>query len=91
MLEAGLSIGESWNAAAELGYTCPMSDTRAKARTASWAVPSAEDDRLWQAMTREQQLAALQEHLGSADCVTPTEATIAEIVARARANSKRPL
>jgi hypothetical protein len=51
----------------------------------SWAVPTALDDEIWQAMTRDQQLAALQAHFASQDCTTPTTHTVAEIVARARA------
>ena len=51
----------------------------------SWAVPTAYDDEIWNAMTREQQLAATQAHFASIDCATPSASTIAEIVARARA------
>jgi hypothetical protein len=51
----------------------------------SWAVPTARDDEIWEAMTREQQLAALQEHFALDDCTAPSSGTIAEIVARARA------
>lgn len=50
----------------------------------SWAVPTTHDDEIWEAMTREQQLAALQAHFVSADCTTPATQTVAEIVARAR-------
>jgi hypothetical protein len=52
----------------------------------SLAVPTAHDDALWEGMTREQQLAALQDHFASEDCTMPTTSTVAEIVARARAD-----
>jgi hypothetical protein len=61
-----------------------MSDTPA-ATPSSWAVPTARDDEIWNAMTREQQLAALQDHFASDDCSIPSTGTIADIVARARA------
>lgn len=61
-----------------------MSDTPAPTLS-SWAVPTARDDEIWNAMTRTQQLAALQDHFASDDCATPSTGTIAEIVARARA------
>ena len=49
----------------------------------SWATPTRQDDALWEAMTRQQQLAALQGHFASDDCVTPTTRTVDEIVAAA--------
>ena len=52
----------------------------------SWAVPTERDDEIWAAMTREQQLTALQDHFASDDCTTPSTRTVAEIVARARAD-----
>ena len=51
----------------------------------AWAVPTPKDEIVWQTMTREQQLAALQAHFLSPECTTPTDATLAEIVARTRA------
>ncbi len=60
-----------------------MSDTPAPTLS-SWALPTARDDEIWEAMTHEQQLAALQGHFASDDCTAPSIGTIAEIVARAR-------
>ena len=52
----------------------------------AWAVPTERDDAIWAAMTREQQLVALQNHFAATQCTTPSHRTIAEIVARARAH-----
>ncbi|MCA3261953.1 MAG: hypothetical protein ING44_08430 [Telmatospirillum sp.] len=75
-----------------------MSNTRARSTAApqgslsdtpvptlsSWAVTTARDDEIWNAMTGAQQLAALQDHFASDDCTAPSTGTIADIVARAR-------
>lgn len=51
----------------------------------SWAVPTPEDDALWEAMTREQQVAAMQDYFRSPECTTSTDNSVDDVVARARA------
>jgi hypothetical protein len=50
----------------------------------SWAISSEIDDRIWESMTRGQQLAALQELANHPNSTTVTPRAVAEIVARAR-------
>ena len=50
----------------------------------SWAVPSEADDAVWQGMTRDQQLVALQDLADHPDTNTPSDATVSEIVERTR-------
>lgn len=59
-----------------------MSDVVEK--MSSWAVPSKADEAAWERMTRDEQLAAYRELASHPDTNTPTEATVAEIVERAR-------
>ena len=54
----------------------------------SWSTPTRQDDATWEAMTREQQLAALQKHFTSSDCVTPTTRGVNDILVAARANPR---
>jgi len=62
-----------------------MSNTKTKASISSWAVPTEDDDRLWDSLTRDEQVAVLREHLTSPDCTTPTNTSVADIVKRTRA------
>lgn len=59
--------------------------TETKPRLSSWVVPSAEDDAAWAAMTRDEQLAALQAMANAPETSTPSNKTVAEIVAETRA------
>lgn len=65
-----------------------MSEQTTKAKISSWAVPTPEDDALWEGMTRDEQLAAMQEHFNSPNCSTSTDLTVADVVERARAARK---
>lgn len=56
-----------------------------KPRQSSWTAPSAEDDAAWAAMTRDEQLAALQSLANAPETGTPSGKTVAEIVAETRA------
>ena len=62
-----------------------MSNTKTLFRPTSWACPTGEDNRQWDALTRDEQLATLQNHFASTNCTTATETTVDEIVARVRA------
>lgn len=62
-----------------------MTESTTKHKITSWAVPTPEDDAAWDAMTRTEQLEALQEHFSHPDTTTTTETTVAEIVERTRA------
>ncbi len=59
-----------------------------KQKISSWAVPTPEDEALWEKMTREEQLAALREMANHPDTNTPTDVTVAEILERTRAARK---
>lgn len=61
---------------------------RVKAKFTSWAMPTPEDDALWDSMTREEQLDALRELANHPDTNTATDTTVAEIVERTRAARK---
>lgn len=65
-----------------------MSNQITKHRFTSWAVPTPEDDAVWNAMTREQKLQALQDLAHHPDTTTTTDITVAEIVARSRASRR---
>lgn len=65
-----------------------MSDQITTRKIESWAVPTPEDDDLWQSMSRDEQLAALQEHFSSPETTTTTDITVAEIVERVRQKRK---
>jgi hypothetical protein len=54
----------------------------------SWTVPTGDDDRQWQALTRDQQIAALRDLLTSPACSTPTDTTIAQTVERTRSENR---
>ena len=62
-----------------------MSDTKTHYRPASWSCPTDEDNRQWGALTRDEQVSALQNHFASSGCTTATGTTVDEIVARVRA------
>ncbi|MCF6198538.1 MAG: hypothetical protein L3J67_03925 [Hyphomicrobiaceae bacterium] len=59
------------------------SSTKNKIGISSWACPTQEDDRLWQAMTREEQVSALRELANHPDSVTRSSLGIDEIRRRA--------
>jgi hypothetical protein len=65
-----------------------MSQSKIAARISSWAVPTKADDEAWERSTREEQLAAYQEHFNSPDCSTSTETSVAEVVKRSRTARK---
>ena len=89
-----------WNRLCRLCYDSAMTDATTKVpvphsgqpvgaaacNVSSWAVPSKQDDEVWEALTRDQQLAALQSHFASDECTTVSLRTVSEIVARARAS-----
>ncbi len=62
-----------------------VSKIETKPRLSSWTAPSAEDDAVWAAMTRDEQLAALQSLANAPETRTPSGKTVAEIVAETRA------
>ena len=82
------SLITSWKYNPKSCYTSRMSDQITTRKIESWAVPTPEDDDLWQSMSRDEQLAALQEHFSSPETTTTTDVTVAEIVERVRQKRK---
>lgn len=70
-----------------------MSKPNTAPRLSSLAMPTAADIELWQAMTRDEQLATLQEALRHPDASTRTSATVsgilAEVIAERRARGRK--
>ncbi len=66
-----------------------MSNAKIKTSVSSWATPTEDDKRLWDSMTRAEQLAALQALAQHPDTTTPTDFSVAEIVEQARAEKAR--
>ena len=60
-------------------------ESETRSRLSSWSAPSAEDDAAWAAMTRDEQLAALQSLANAPETGAPSDKTVAEIVAETRA------
>ncbi len=59
-------------------------------KLSSWAKPSKADDAVWEGMTRDEQLSALQGLANHPDTNTASEATVAEIVERTRQRKTKP-
>lgn len=59
-----------------------MSEPKTALRISSWAMPTEADLAEWQAMTRDEQLAAFQELANHPDASTPTDSTVADILAK---------
>lgn len=65
-----------------------MTTTETKITVTSWASPTVDDDRMWDSLTRAEQVDALRDRLTSQACTTPAEATVAELVQRTRATNR---
>ncbi len=65
-----------------------MSKPSTALRLSSLAMPTAADIEQWEAMTRDQQLATLQEALHHPDASTPTDSTVADILAEVMAERR---
>jgi hypothetical protein len=61
-----------------------MVRTKIRYSPSSWTTPTDDDDRQWEALTRDEQVEAMRDLLTSPACSTPTDTTIAEIVERTR-------
>lgn len=57
---------------------------KTKTRLASWATPTAEDEAAWAAMTRDEQLEALQILAHDPDTSSPSGKSAAQILAETR-------
>jgi hypothetical protein len=69
-------------------YTPRMTQTKTRYTPSSWTVPTEDDDRQWEALTRDEQVEALRDLLTSPACLTPTDTTIAEIIERTRSANR---
>ena len=63
-----------------------MIDTKTRFRPTSWSCPTDDDNRAWDALTRDEQLEAMQALAVHSDTSTPTEITVDEIMTRVRAD-----